>query len=350
MKKVLIFFFILILLASMAAGVVYYVLNAAWITERIVPRVFHMQVPDITMERLTLDTQHFSPDGSLTIERLMCILRDRTDRNGIHIDRITVSSLYPLLGLPQAGDQIGIILHKANIMSSYLRVVDVNVTTNVFLKKKSVGSIAGNVDITRGSYDGWRFSDASARFQGTPDDIVVNKIHTAFYGGTITGNVHVRPFAHGAYTVDLLLADVNVAQLARDKPELFSQIEGTTEMVIEITGTARELHSITVRADVIKDSKIDAALIGPLLQYVPNSTQRKEIELLIHEKKKIPLDTTVLAVKNTDSETVAATIQLVSKKYNLDINLTVDFHIEGGIINLLGLFQKQIQPDVPAKG
>jgi len=82
---------------------------------------------------------------------------------------------------------------------------------------------------------------------------------------------------------------------------------------------------------------------------VPNSTQRKELELLINEKRKIPLDTTAFTVKNTDSETVAATIQLVSRQFNLNINLTIDFRIEGGIMNLLTLLQKQMQPETPDK-
>ncbi len=350
MGRFLLFLFIIILIVFIIAGAIYYVLNSAWITQRIVQKALGAMGDEITVERFTIDNQKFSFKGNFTLERILCIISDGIDRGGIHIDSITVSSIYSLLGLMGDENSMGIVIHNANFMGPYLRVEKAKLSSSVKFSKNRFESINGTVEVPSAVYDEWRISNGTAKIQGIPDSVKVNEINADFYDGKVTGTVEFKPFDNGLYTVDLVLDDVNILKLAHDQPDLFSQIEGTADVTVHIRGNQERIIEITADADVIKDSSIDAALIGPLIQYVPGSAQRNEIELLIRENKKIPLDTTKFSVKNIDSETIAATIQLMSKKVNLDINLTVDFRIEGGIENLMTLFQKQNKQGSSAKG
>ena len=86
--------------------------------------------------------------------------------------------------------------------------------------------------------------------------------------------------------------------------------------------------------------QIKATLIKPLLDYIPQSRQKKDLELLFKNKGNIPLEMAEIVLLSVTDEAVKTRIELKSRKFNLDISVDLDFNIAGGIQNILNL-QKQ---------
>ena len=54
----------------------------------------------------------------------------------------------------------------------------------------------------------------------------------------------------------------------------------------------------------------------------------------------IPFEKGTLQLKDLDEETLATEIDLESKAFNLDFNVGLDLHVEGGLKQLFGYYSK----------
>ncbi|HSV43856.1 MAG TPA: hypothetical protein VLJ10_04810, partial [Candidatus Bathyarchaeia archaeon] len=124
---------------------------------------------------------------------------------------------------------------------------------------------------------------------------------------------------------------------------LFSQLGDRISGAIEVQGLMSGVEHGHLDIGLNKDGEIQAALLEPLLAYIPNSVQKKNIEAAIQKNRRVHVNSAALTLVDRDPETVSVDIRLKSAELSLDVNMVVDIIIEGGIQGLWQFFPSIFQ-------
>jgi hypothetical protein len=312
-------------------------LNAAWVLEKAVPPLLKAAGSDYVLKKFTLAHQQFDLDGAYQLSGIALDLADRQAVTRLSLARLGFSSLYPFIKQTQART-IDLTLSDLDVSRDRLRIQDASATAAIDLADTHNIEIRGTVTIDSVLNDGILITELSTPFECTPGGLRLSDIRGQLYDGSIIGHAFFQTAENGSFQTIINGAGIDLVKLAHDKPELFGRVEGLANFSAHVEGRGDELSLLKVECRIVKDAKVNAAMLGPLMSYLPQqSTQRRDLEALIRTGSMIPLDTSVVHLRSISVETVTADIELKSTQFNLDINLTVDLNIEGGILKSFGL-------------
>ena len=118
-------------------------------------------------------------------------------------------------------------------------------------------------------------------------------------------------------------------------PAVFSQVQGKINGTAFLAGNLKEIGRLEGQFKMTEGGKLKAALLGFLIPYIPQGTQKKELELLVKDNGDIPFEKGALYLKNLDKETLSTQIDLESKTFNLDFDVGINVHVDVGLTRLL---------------
>ena len=127
-----------------------------------------------------------------------------------------------------------------------------------------------------------------------------------------------------------LVAQVELGEVA---PGMRGRIDGNAD--IEIQSVDNAVTAMNGRFDAPQGAQIPAAFLQPVVSYIPASTQRDILEKLIAAGTDVFFDHANVRVKSARSDSLNLLIKMDSKKLNLDLAVTVDLNVEGGLKSLL---------------
>ncbi len=156
---------------------------------------------------------------------------------------------------------------------------------------------------------------------------------TVCYEGKIGARFQISYDKMFSYHADIVVDQINLSGLEQVNRDVFSNLTGLVSGNFKIAGDAKNISSFSSDWHIVSDGKIRAELLKNLLQYIPPSTQRKELEELIKKNGLVNLEKGVVHLESVGDQTISSVINLESRKLNLNTNLTVDVNVEGGIKN-----------------
>jgi len=211
---------------------------------------------------------------------------------------------------------------------------------DVALVSETIEKWAGQASVKNAQSNGFKAYDINADVAITSEQAVILDINGDSYKGKVTGRAHVYfvPTVH--YTADVALQGLDTAEMEGVNSSLFSQVRGRIYGTIEVLGPAGGLDNIKMDIRINEDGEIQAKLLEPLLAYIPKSTQKENLEMVIKNNGRIRVDNAQMKLSNQDPETVSMDIRIQSDYLNLDVNVTVDVIIEGGMQGLLKNFNQ----------
>ncbi|MFC1808549.1 hypothetical protein ACFL3D_00300 [Candidatus Omnitrophota bacterium] len=331
---------IIIISSAVTVAGLYWVLNSKTVTEKIIPPVANLFLKDIRITDLLLAKQRFKINGSSEFDKLMIKLRDKTGEMAIAVDRLQVSSIYALFSKDQP---IKIHVQNGTFMGFDLVIEDIQYDGVLTRREEDNFEINGDLSINNATTQKLTASEISAHIEGMVDDFNLSPITAVFYGGSVSATVSCKPEQQGYVNLILALESVDISELAKDRPDLFAQVDGIANITIAMEAAEGNITDIQADMVMTKDSRINAALLQFVVAYIPQSAERKELALLVEHQGRIDLDKAIAKVTNIDSEKITLALQLASKRINLDLNLTLDLIVEGGFMNILMLTDKNRQ-------
>ncbi|MBN1493856.1 MAG: hypothetical protein JW938_06870 [Candidatus Omnitrophica bacterium] len=331
MRKLLIIFPVVIITIS---AILYWALNSKTVTKNIVPPIANIFLKDIRITELLLTKQRFNIDGSLTFDNMIIKLSDKAGEMAIAFKHFNVSSIYALLG---ATHPVKIHAQNGTFIGMELVIDDVGFDGVFTRRPKNDFEIDGDLSIKTVTTQKLAATEISGHIAGMLDEIQITSIIAQFYGGSVNATVLCKPDQNGYIEMFLTLDDIDISKIAHDRPDLVSQVDGIANISITVQAAAGAITDMQADMVMTKRSMINAAVLQFLINYIPQSAERNELALLIKEQRKIELDKTIVKVTNFDSEKMTIELQLSSKRINLDLNLTLDLIVEGGLMNLLAL-------------
>lgn len=181
-------------------------------------------------------------------------------------------------------------------------------------------------------YNDLSCSHMRAQGKAYSQNIEAESIQADCYEGKITARFRLSYAKILSYQTDIDFIQVNLSRLENVNREVFSNLRGFVDGNVRISEengkAALESH-----LKISSGGEVRAELLKPLLQYIPQSLQRKELEKLIREDGLVSLDKGVVYLKSISDEKLSSQINLESRKLNLNTNLTVDVNVDGGIRN-----------------
>lgn len=336
MRKI---FIILFLSMSVCCAALFFsvfmLLNSAPIYEYILPRVCTESVCGSRIERLSLQDAVLGFDGRYVLEAVRLEIKRGQDSFYTAFDELIVSNIVTLVcGIKDS--QVDLSVRNCLLQSAAHRCEGVDVQATVSYPEPMALSARGQITAREILFESLRVTDISALFECSSRALRIYNVNGDFYGGSVLADMLYALDGKRGFEGRINIAGIDMERVGEDRPDMTSQVEGIATVSVSLRGQEDMIESIDIAARFTKNGKISAVLLQPLLAYIPqHSMQRKELERLVDLKQKIDLDRSVLRLKNAGPDTLRATVQLQSVRFNLDINLTIDINVEGGVINLI---------------
>jgi hypothetical protein len=165
--------------------------------------------------------------------------------------------------------------------------------------------------------------------------IAISKFESSLSQGNIKGDLELATSGTFSYNIGLTIEQVPANFFALETFKIEKQMKGAINGHLRIQGDSQKIDGLDAKFQAPQGMYVNAKLLSPLLQHIPQSVQREKIEVLIDQGGNIYLDDFKLDVTNEPNGMLKTVFDLKSVDYNLDVNLGVDINVEGGLMALV---------------
>jgi hypothetical protein len=308
-----------------------FALVSSWPLERFLAYSVERDYPFIQVESLTIAEHRLGRDGSFDIDEL----KGRSFVDGaetkVNIKRIRIADVRTLFD-PQKETQYQI---------EGIDVVRDDVALNggrarlTYKGTKERWRLHGEVFIASVKAAGQSFKETTFGLEANEKELSLKGARLMLPEGAVTGDFTLSMSEFSPYTLTLELSRVPSKFISLESFNMENQLRGLINGRLNLKGDARRIVHIDAQMEAPHGMYMNAQLLGLLLNYIPQSTQKKQIEALIKEGKNIYIDKFKLDIINDNSDLMKTSFDLESVEYNLDVKLGVDINVEGGMMALI---------------
>jgi len=333
-----------IVLGALSVWGVTVAINSASVWETALPPLFESVLHDTFLPELSIRDVSLDLQGACSLDYFSARFEVPDDEVRVSFDSFECSSLYPLIGVGEK-DTVDVVLREGAYSQEGIDCTGLDVDARVALVDTRLKSCIGSIAVGTVAVNEVVARDISAEFECFPDEVRITNIEAAMYDGSIVGSVTVLPQEKGSFTLTLNIAGLDLTQLARERPDQFSHVHGIANGSLAVQGNQDGLSRLSADISLLPNARVRAGLLAPLVGYIPqNSFQRQELEQLIRDDAMVVLDKGNILLLNSDEQTLTAQVTVESVRFNLNINLTVDFTVEGGLTNVFKLGNVVLKP------
>lgn len=322
LKKVIIFVFVLLCLA--VAGI--YVVTRPWCVAKVIKSAVNAQVKDFQLDDLGFGKIYIDGNGSVTIKDARFALRLLPHGNQEWQGQVPVVYLDNLRSLVKSG-KIIVSIERLDAATDGARLKGISSQMTVTLTGPKWHIPEGSAKGDFLSAAGITLSSLEAYFSGNENLLIADPWRAQWAGGNLSGRLTVTP---QNYTIQADIAQVELSEVASN---MRGRINGSAEVEIQRAGNV--IHAVNGHFDAPQGAQIPAAFLQPILSFIPASAQRDILEDLIIAGTDVFFDHADVRLKSAQSDSLNLLIKMDSKKLNLDLTVTIDLNVEGGLKGLI---------------
>jgi hypothetical protein len=188
------------------------------------------------------------------------------------------------------------------------------------------------------TWDKLRLTSARGKLSGDASFLRLEEMKAEAYGGHIAGALGVQ-FASAGYTLDLALDQLSTLLMGDIDASVPQQIDGMVSGQLKVEGTAERMDALQAGLHLSSGGAVNAALLGSLLSYLPQSREKKLVERLVKAGGKLAVELFSVRIANVGYGLLAGELHLTSKAVNTALNLGYDIRTDGAWQNLLTYWQ-----------
>ncbi len=322
LKKVLIFVFVLLCLA--VAGI--YVVTRPWFVARAVRSLVNAQVKEFQLRDLSFGKIHVDGNGLVTISDTRFTLQLPSPDGQKWQGQVPVVYLDNLRSLAKS-ETILVSVERLDAATDGAQLKGISSQMTVTLANSKWHIPKGSAKGDFFSASGVTFTSLEAYFSGNENLLLADSWRAQWAGGNLSGRLTVTP---QNYTIQ---ANVSRLELSEVAPNMRGRVNGSAEVEIQKSGNA--VSALKGHFDAPQGAQIPAAFLQPVLAYIPASTQRDILEELIAPGRDVLFDHADVRLKSVQSDSLNLLVKMDSKKLNLDLAVTIDLNVEGGLKSLI---------------
>jgi len=205
---------------------------------------------------------------------------------------------------------------------------------SITLEQEQGYNFNGSLKVSRIDVQGVMAKDTRAKINISQEKIELSDIKLETCDGFVQGNADVY-LNKPDFEINLQLEGLNAAMLEHIYPPVLSNVKGKLSGNMFLHGLQGGIENIECDFNMNQGSELNAVLLAALMAYIPDQVKTDKLIKAIKGQELFSVDKGQIRVYNENDQTLSSNILLQSKEMNLDVNVTVDFNIEGGIRNLL---------------
>ena len=313
------------------------VLNTTWLTEAIVGQVLAAK-PGIAVKSIHIGHQQFSMPGRLELDKVDLVFEVNGKLLMLEAPQVEVTGLQTFWSADRR------ILVTAQGMTVHYDLGQLKeAKADLTIDHEGV---SGPFTVVGMDWDKLRAKDVSLFLIVNTAGVELRAVKFSAYDGKITGKVfiHSSPAAQaGAYASELFIEGLDVARLAEVNPDITAQLNGLVTGTLKFEGDPRSLRTVDTDLNMPAGGRMSASLLAALTQYLPQSVEKKRLDLLISKGGKIAMEGFSFIMKGGEVGKFAGEIHLRSREVNLELNLEHEINTDGTIESLLAYWGKFLQ-------
>ncbi|HPR83847.1 MAG TPA: hypothetical protein PLD51_08315 [Pontiellaceae bacterium] len=182
-------------------------------------------------------------------------------------------------------------------------------------------------------------SDITAEFTGNEQELVLNRLTAAVYGGRLSGSGRAVFGPPATYTAALEVQALDCAELEQALGGVFRELGGKLSGQLQLAGSGRRIDEFDTAWSMPSGGAVSAELLSSIADYLPDSAQKKRIDFLIRSGGKLAVESFQVTLKNDSPEQLSGIIGLKSREANLELNITHEIRVDARIDALLQAWQ-----------
>lgn len=327
-KRFVLFVIFIIVLLLFGA---YFLLNSRAFSEKIIPKLLAGNTGPAIVSDVKITRQAFRLSGLLTLSGVSFKVKTEEDIFLVSLDlaEIKASKLFS-----REKARVFIAMNGLGVDSKTFNLGGGK--TNIQLMRAGAMD-RGEFTAKKLNYLGFELANITGEISSEEPALNIQEVNADFYGGRLGAEILLENDAELNYSVKITLKGVDIKKLEQANKALFSNAKGIVDGDVEVSGNIKEGYKASGKIDSVSDMEVKAVLLKPLLDYIPQSQQKKELDLLLKQQGNIPLEAAEIILLNVTDDMIKTRVELKSKKFNLDIGSNLDFNIEGGFQNLINL-------------
>ncbi len=241
----------------------------------------------------------------------------------------------------KTGPKINCHAFGVRLQSQKISFDQADINLDIVLENAKVKDLSGKLGIPEIKIDKLRLKNLGAEIKGDKSHIVLNSLTVDLYKGSLKGVVDLTYVPKFTYELKGHFEKVDMAELRQAYEDVFSKLLGKASGDISLKGTPENFDVVKIYVNIPEEGQIKASLLKPLMQHIPkNSQQRKDLELLMKLDGFVLLDVANLNLESLDRDHLKGSVKLESNRFDLDVNLSTDINLEGGLMGSLDNLQK----------
>jgi len=308
-------------------------LNSKWFFNIVVFKMVSPSLKGIHVRKFETTSQNFNFPHQLIFEGVRVDLENKKDSYAVdchylHGENQSIMTFPPRL--------IRLHAEGCNVQANDWSVKGMDLNLWVHLKAKGLEQITGEAKISQVRWGTYELDNAKTKITFQDDTVTLKEIFAYLYGGEMQGTISLDNQPGFPYLVDIALKDVDLKKLEDTQNNFWSQMKGRVDGHCSIKGKLDEIESWEGNLDIVEGGQMKAAWLSFILsQLPPNSVQRKDLEQLIKADGDFPFEKFLVNAKSITDEKMTSEVKIESKRFNLNLDYTIDTNIEGGLGNLL---------------
>jgi|GEM_PF-2855948 len=309
-------------------------LNTTWLTASILEQVLAGK-PGMVVKRIHIDHQQFSLPGRLELQKVDLALEVNGKLLTLQAPQVEVMGLQTLWS-----DDRRILVAAQRMTVRYDLGQAKEVKADMAIDQEGISGPLTAVEV---NWDKLRGKGVSLFLIVNTSGIELRAVKLAAYNGRITGKVfvHAAPARQaGVYVAELFIEGLDVARLAEVNPEITAQLNGLVTGTLKLEGDPVALRTVETDLNMPTGGKMSASLLAALTQYLPQSQEKKRLDLLIRKGGKIAMEAFSFIIKGGEAGKFAGEVHVKSREVNLELNLEHEINTDGTIESLVAYWGK----------
>ena len=323
--------FLLLLLALF--GMVAVVMTNVRAMEFVVRQILQRTAPEV--QELSLGSLDYSFPASWVIGRVNATVLANGRPARIFADQLELIDLSHLL---TTGATARIHLRGLEAACDQLKVRGGSCA--VELRRTAGGLIyTGSAGLAQVQQQQLRITEIKAEFSGDARSVVLTNLSAAVYGGALSGRAHSVFGPPAGYDVDVALQDVDSGELEQALGGVFRELGGKLSGRLHIAGAGQRVDLFDTSWNMPSGGAVSAALLSSVIQYIPDSAQKKRLDFLVRSGGKLAVESFLFTLKNDTPDQLSGQIGIKSREANLELNVTHEIRVDARIDSLLQAWQ-----------
>ena len=326
-------------LAAVLAAAFFLFLQSEALSERIISAL----LPDDMDAQTTVKAQDVTLPGSFSLRGLTVQASLGGTPVKFAAGGFTLDNLHSFLNMANTGRILTNRLQNIDVILKDMQCTEARAvlthTFEGFEWRQSEGEVSAQAVTFKKS----SLRSLKADLSATRELLRFDNVSAELFEGDIDGTARVSLGKLPEFTVDLAGEDLNLATAAEQYPRLFSGFSGKSRVKIKLRGTPQTyIKECLITIELQEGGTIDPSFLSFLLDFLPASQQKQEYRRLIRTDTSLPLTTGDITIESSDEHTLTSRVNLTSTEYDLNVSVTFDVTVEGGLQGAITYMQEAL--------